>query len=274
MNEEFKHLTSIQQQYIGFCNTPKLWIADAIYNLNQFQDLKSVSDAAFNETQLPTRLGKRLEHFVFHDINVNAKLTLLAQNIQIQHDKQTIGELDALLLVNNQPVHLEIIYKFYLYDPKLGPQELNCWIGPNRNDSLFLKLDKLKNKQLPLLRHPHTQPYLKDLGLKASEIQQQVLFKAQLFLPETIKSLSNTLLNKDCIVGTYINKEQLLALSHCQFYMPTKLEWLIETHDNVLWQTSDLFFKEVEYCFKSKRSPMVWIQNPDQVLKRCFVVWW
>lgn len=271
MNKERNLLTSIQEQYLGYSHTPKLWVDDSIYKLKQFQDLKN---SIFKETNIPTRLGKRIEHFVFHDINKDSDLNLMVENLQIQQDKQTIGEIDALLLVNNQPVHLEVIYKFYLYDPQLGPQELNCWIGPNRNDSLLKKLDKLKNKQLPLLRHPQTQPYLKDLDLKPSDIEQQVLFKAQLFLPETLDALPNTVLNNACIVGSYMNKQQLLTVSHCQFYMPTKLEWLIEAHDHVSWQSSDLFFKEIEHCFNRKQSPMIWIRYPDLILKRCFVVWW
>jgi len=55
---------------------------------------------------------------------------------------------------NNKPIHLEIIYKFYLYDPSIGLTQLDHWIGPNRRDSLVKKLTKLKQKQLPLLYHP------------------------------------------------------------------------------------------------------------------------
>ena len=275
MNKHNKIQTSVTQQYLGYCETPTLWSNDSIYNLNQFKELKHKSDSSiFTKHHLPKRLGKRIEHFVFNDINQDTELTLLAQNLQIQHDKQTIGELDALLLVQNQPVHLEIIYKFYLYDPLLGPQELNCWIGPNRNDSLIQKLNKLKNKQMPLLQHLQTQHYLNDLNLNVTAIRQQVLFKAQLFLPETTDLWPNTLLNKACIVGTYFKKEHLLSLSHCQFYLPTKLEWIIGAHEYVSWLTSDLFFKELAICFNNKKSPLVWIKYPNQVLKRCFMVWW
>lgn len=275
MNKTNKPQTSITQQYLGYSNTPILWSNDIIYELNQFSELKHKLDASlFEADNLPTRLGKRIEHFVFNDINKHPELKLLIKNLQIQKDKQTIGELDALLLVRHQPVHLEIIYKFYLYDPKLGTQELDCWIGPNRNDSLIKKLDKLKHKQMPLLLHSQTQPYLKDLNLNTTDISQQVLFKAQLFLPATMSSLPNTILNKACFVGSYFNKEQLITLSHCEFYIPTKLEWLIEANDNVSWLNSDKFNKAIEICFNNKRSPLVWIKYPNQVIKRSFIVWW
>ena len=43
--------------------------------------------------------------------------SVLSENIQIQENvNQTIGELDCLFLDESQPIHLEIQFKFYLYD--------------------------------------------------------------------------------------------------------------------------------------------------------------
>ena len=36
-------------------------------------------------------------------------------------------------------LHLELVYKFYLYDKNLGEKEIERWIGPNRSDSLLEK---------------------------------------------------------------------------------------------------------------------------------------
>jgi hypothetical protein len=48
---------------------------------------------------------------------------------------------------------MELAYKFYLFDPSISSEPINNWIGPNRNDSLQEKLEKLKTKQFPLLYH-------------------------------------------------------------------------------------------------------------------------
>ena len=56
----------------------------------------------------------------------------------------------------NQLIHLEVSYKFYLYDENLGKLESEKWIGPNKRDSLVQKTAKLKSKQLPILFHKET----------------------------------------------------------------------------------------------------------------------
>ena len=66
------------------------------------------------------------------------------KNYQIQNKKTTVGELDFILQKNHSPIHLEVIYKFYLYDDTFGNSEIEHWIGPNRNDNLVKKLTKLK----------------------------------------------------------------------------------------------------------------------------------
>ncbi len=102
-------------------------------------------------------------------------------------------------LKDKKPIHLEIIYKFYLYDSSVGESEIEHWIGPNRRDSLLQKLNKLKDKQLPLLYSKECLTYLETLKLTASEIDQQLYFKAQLFVP--LKEYGNkfSLINNECI---------------------------------------------------------------------------
>jgi len=63
-----------------------------------------------------------------------------------------VGELDCLILRDKKPIHLEVIYKFYLYDASVGDTEIAHFIGPNRKDSLIEKLTKLQEKQLPILK--------------------------------------------------------------------------------------------------------------------------
>jgi hypothetical protein len=265
---------ALLKQYLGYKSTPQLWHDDLVYGFNQFQ-----YETIFNNLQLafnniPNRLGKRVEHFVYHDLQQHPDIQLLAHNLQIQVDKQTIGELDALLLVAGKPIHLEIVYKFYLYDPDVGITELDHWIGPNRNDSLVQKLEKLKTKQFALLHRKECAHYLESLGLQAQDIEQHVLFKAQLYVPKSFKFNDISSLNTDCIMGTYIKKEVLPTLSDCQFYMPSKLDWLVEPHHAVQWQTHNDIESQLTVFLNNHQSPLLWIQHPNQSLERCFIIWW
>ena len=77
-----------------------------------FEDYNSKIDSAFNEK----RLGKLVEQFVFAQLNVHPNIHKVIQNIQIIENKITLGELDCLFQYLNEYVHLEIVYKFYVYD--------------------------------------------------------------------------------------------------------------------------------------------------------------
>ena len=274
MGKNISNTQIIQQQYYGYCNTPNLWFDNTVFGLNQFDDPYHPDTQFTNYIALPQRLGKRVEHFVFQDLQQHPNIKLLATNLQIQKNKHTIGELDALLHVFNKPIHLEIIYKFYLYDPHVGSTALDYWIGPNRRDALVKKLDKLKNQQLPLLHKPETLSYLNDLSLHAQDIEQQVLFKAQLFMPFHAKITDIEPLNQDCIQGFYYKFNELPSLHNCQFYIPPKLDWLSQAQYNVTWLEYKTLTKSLKAFLSNKQSPLVWIKRPDNTLERCFMVWW
>ena len=192
----------IQKRYEGFINTSFLWENDSIFNLTQFEiNSKSIRFELAIDDNL--RLGKYIERFVSFELQQQDDISILAENIQIQEGKHTLGELDCLLLMKNQPIHLEIIYKFYLYDDTVGETEIDHFIGPNRKDSLIEKLTKLKEKQLPLLYSETCKDYLDKFNLKAENIIQRVYFKAQLFVPFSSQDLELRTLNTYCIVGYF-----------------------------------------------------------------------
>ncbi|MFT6112272.1 MAG: hypothetical protein ACJAXV_001059, partial [Bacteroidia bacterium] len=113
------------------------------------------------EAKLPSnvRLGHLAEKVVSKLIKSSTNYTLLYENIQILEDKKTIGEIDFILqeVHTREITHVELAYKFYLYDPACSSEPIKNWIGPNRNDSLQEKLDKLEKKQFPLLYHHCTE---------------------------------------------------------------------------------------------------------------------
>lgn len=264
-------LRSTQAQYQGFCNTQLLW--DGKLNTIEQLRLDDCKDHPFlRQLNRTYRLGQLAEQFLFNQIETCVHSELLAENLQIQNNNNTIGELDALLLHKGMPVHLEIIYKFYLYDEHLGDSEVSRWIGPNRKDSLTEKLDKLLKQQLPLLHTSECKQTLKLLHLDHSDYKQFVHFKAQLFVPFE-KDVSFKKLNKSSVCGIYINRKQLEKFKTFRFFIPEKLDWFLEPRTDVNWMDFDTFIIDAHQYLTTKRSPMIWLRD-ESTLQKAFLVWW
>ena len=262
-----------QKRYEGFLKTPCLWKGDAVSNLSQLEII-SKTDKINITIDEKLRLGKYVERLVSFELEQQENVSILAENIQIQQDKITLGELDCLLLKNNKPIHLEIIYKFYVYDTAVGNTEIEHFIGPNRKDSLEEKLTKLKDKQLPLLHTIACKNYLSELNLQSEDIAQQVYFKAQLFVPFSKQSMQLKALNTACIVGFYINQNELNNFSDCKFYIPQKKDWLVFPHTYVNWLNFTDFKNIAQDYFEQQFSPLCWIKFKNGALKKVFLVWW
>jgi hypothetical protein len=267
-------MTDIRLQYNGFNSTPQLWDGE-IVGLSQINIQEESSNKFDKLNNLPKlRLGHLVERFVANELNNNADIEILAENIQIKKDKRTIGEIDCLLTHNHTPVHLEIIYKFYIYDESVGSSELEHWIGPNRKDSLIEKITKLKTKQLPLLYKQETASLLTELKLDISKIQQQVYFKAQLFVPFKMRGFPLRLVNNNCIQGYYIRYNDIEQLYNHKLYIPTKLDWLTNVHDDVTWLNYKEGNKVIKESIIQERSPLCWIKDENNNLQKVFIVWW
>lgn len=259
------------RRFEGFQNTPILW-DDALYGLKIYTANQSDCKEYPNiDTTAHIRLGKLIEQFVLFELQQDVSIELLASNIQVFRNKVTIGELDCLIQQDETHIHLEIVYKFYLYDPNISG-ELKRWIGPNRNDSLVLKLNKLKEKQLPLLYEPEVVELLN--GIDVAAIDQQVLFKAQLFVPFDISVASFPLINNDCIHGIYIRLQDLIHFQDHHFFIPSKLDWLVEPHLDVLWISVVDFKITISELLHKNKSPLCWMKSEDEVMRKLFVVWW
>ncbi|WP_346881822.1 DUF1853 family protein [uncultured Algibacter sp.] len=263
----------IQKQYEGFINTPCLWVDKTVFGLHQFKIIPEIKK--FNiPIDEKLRLGKYVERFVSFQLKQEKNITVLAENIQVQQDKTTLGELDCLLTKDTKPIHLEIIYKFYVYDASMGTDEIDCFIGPNRKDSLKEKLNKLKNKQLPILHTDACEKYLKKLHLNPTNILQQVYFKAQLFVPFSNQNIQLNILNINAIAGFYIKQDELKQLTDCKFYKPIKKDWLILPHKNVNWLNFKTFKVEAQDNVEQKFSVLYWVKFNTGELKKMFLVWW
>lgn len=264
----------IQLQYEGFLNTPLLWKKNSVFGLTQFEISTEKTHQFNSSSKLEIRLGKRVEQFSFFSFEQDETINILSENIQIQDGKRTVGEIDCLLQKNEQPIHIEIVYKFYLYDKSVGKTEIEHWIGPNRRDSFFQKLTKLKDKQLPLLQNEHSKKYLDTLQLVPEQIKQNVYFKAQLFVP--LNELNKTFpsINNKCISGFYIQYQELSQFDNCKFHIPTKVNWLQEVQKNTNWLNYLNFETQLQVFLSQQSAPLCWIKYPNGTIKKFFVVWW
>jgi len=225
---------------------------------------------------LPTnlRLGHLAERVVSELINSSSNYSVLHENIQIVEDKQTVGELDLIIQNKNdqQITHVELAYKFYLYDPSISSEQLHNWIGPNRNDSLKEKLEKLKRKQLPLLYHPYTQAMLD--GIDIDRITQALCFLVSLYVPYEYKGSFDPIYQK-AVKGYYLNLESFKDLDHAtkHYYIPPKNEWGMEPSGNENWTDFKGIADYLDTCMEEKQAPLCWQKYGDSYVE-FFVVWW
>jgi len=239
-------------------------------------DLSELNVSTDLEFQPPTnlRLGHLVEKVVSELIKSSSNYKVVYENVQLIEDKKTIGELDFIIEDRHtkQLIHLELAYKFYLFDPSISSNPINNWIGPNRNDTLKEKLEKLKDKQFPLLYHSCAKTTLNDIVI--NEIDQALCFLVSLFIPYEYKARFSPVYEK-AIKGYYINLETFIGFDHSEkfYYVPSKKEWGMDPSENELWTDFDGVEKQIKICIKEKQAPLCWRKYKDDYLA-FFVVWW
>lgn len=269
------------KQYRAFVNCPVLWQSPSS-PLPLFSLPWREYDLAEEEVSVAENVvfGKKMESFFSHAIYKSERYEMLAENVQIISDKVTLGELDFLLRdkETEQLIHVELACKFYLYDERrAGQNEYSAWVGPNQNDFLDRKIEKLKTKQLPLLHHPECRKWLvSELNITdTAQIIQQVYFPANLYLPFGKTDIPGNI-NTEAIKGFWLRPDVLKTrdFKSSKFFLTTKTDWLLEPTENTDWQSLDDTLNQVEQMHQRKKSPMVWIKSPEGRFRKAFVVWW
>ena len=274
-----KQNTRLVNQYLGFMETPSLFIDDVVTGYPCFE-LYPDNNVPFLDNTAPSNLmlGKRAERFFQDAVEQSILYELLGKNLQVQKGKLTLGELDFLIenLLTKERLHVELVYKFYLYDPSLGKEELNRWIGPNRNDSLLQKLKKLKNKQFPLLLSEEAKKLLNNLEFETSKIKQQLCFKAQLFVPLELVGKPIPRINNKCIMGHWVSVDEftLEKYGELRFFAPEKQDWFIEPTKQTEWLGYKETAERINPQLKAGKSPLLWMKGEDGSFAKLFLVWW
>ena len=271
-------MNNLKKQFLGFINTPALF--KELYGLNQIElDIDEIKDFNFTSLDIPDNLtlGKRIERFFEFYIEQSKNYDLVKNNIQIINDKKTLGELDFLIYDKKveKYLHIEHIYKFYLYDPSFS-NEIDRFIGPNQNDTFIKKLAKLKDQQLPLLYKDETTEYLE--GIDTSTIEQKVCFKGNIFVPMDLLAKDIPIINNSCIKGFYVSCEEFLNQKYFkeyEYFLPVRNDWVSDCDTNEIWRIFDEVIDEIDLLLDQKKSPLIWLKNTkENKTQSFFITWW
>lgn len=265
-----------KELFTGFSNTLPLWEKKQ-FEIQQFE-FPSLVLASFQPKPIPTnlRLGHQMEHVFKQLVEDSEVYRVVLYNLPIKNEERTLGEIDFILKdqTTGKFIHVELTYKFYLIDPDIS-EPVHSLIGPNRRDTFFAKMEKIKNKQFPLIHSEEGAKALHEHHIDHLTMEHQCCFKAQLFQPYG-KEVPIGTLNKDCLAGHWLRFDDFNTpeFAKAQFYMPTKSEWVIEPQDQVAWKSHVEILIDLDQSLLQERAPMLWIKSPTGEFQKVFVVWW
>jgi len=126
------------------------------------------------------RLGRIFETLLAYAFEISQRFELLARNVPIREQGQTLGEMDFLVRDTklDQTLHLEVAVKFYLGFETA--QNEHIWLGPDPRDRLSYKKTGME-RQLELTRSPATQKWLEDKDINVDDSLS--IMKGRLFHP-------------------------------------------------------------------------------------------
>lgn len=269
-----------EEQFQGFLMTSQIFAETTLCNYPLYQTSKLPPEGKLPEISAPTVsvLGKRMEHFFAAYVTHFTSEEILAQNRQIIQEKTTLGELDFLLKdsTSGEISHVELIYKFYLFDPDTGTSELDHLIGPNKRDSLNRKLERLQKRQFPLLFHETTRNLLNSLNIDAEHVVQKMCFKASVFLPKQMKKTSFIHINPETVAGYWIKAAEFTVDAYGRniFFTPNKKCWPVLPERNNTWFSFEDIEEQIAPLLQNKFAPLLWMKTPEGKHERLFIVWW
>ncbi|WP_317046622.1 DUF1853 family protein [Aequorivita antarctica] len=257
-----------------FIKAPDLKINSENYPFENFEfSDENVDESDFNFPK-DYILGMQAEACFEAYFKRSKNFGLLVANLQIHGVKETLGELDYIVenLKTKKIVHIELACKFYLYDENAGDSEEQKWVGPNRKDSLFDKLEKVKLKQFPLLHTAETIQKLTELGI-AKPSSQELCLKAFLFIPKKMDAEIFPKPFQNCIIGHFIKPTDLKEDETALYAIPNKKEWLLPAKTLTNWHNFSEIKQLIDLQIKKNKSPLIYKKTPH-TMERFFIVWW
>ena len=137
------------------------------------------------EQRTSHRLGYYFESLVEYWLAYRYRDGFLEKHIQVQRDKQTLGEFDFLFADPgaNQCQHWEVAVKFYLYfeNKQHEGSASHRWYGPLARDRLDKKVRHLVERQALLGHSDEGRQQIERYGF--SGVDSRILLKGYLFYP-------------------------------------------------------------------------------------------
>ena len=275
-----------QEQFRGFIDTPPLW-TNQQFSVRQF-DFPNVDAIQWEPSPIPNRirLGHQMERVFEHLIKTASPYDILIHNLPIKDGNRTIGEIDFILRErgkdqkdfkrsNGGYVHVELTYKFYIIDTQIT-EPIHQLMGPNRRDMFFTKLEKVKQRQFPLLHSTQGSKVLAERGIDVEQIEHQCCFKSQLFMPFGTSQVHIRPLNQACISGYWLRFDDfnMADFASSSYYIPFKSEWVVAPHAEVGWKSHFGILMDINLRMLKENAPMVWMRTLEGKFEKFFVVWW
>lgn len=166
---------------------------------------------------------------------------LLCKNLQVSHNKTTLGEFDFVVQTAAERYHLEVAVKFYLGIANDSgnndkPSRWSQWIGPNCNDNLNKKLLRLRNHQLPLKNTVAAKQALLHQGITAEGLHSSLQLQGYLFYPAHAPLSAPEGCNPHHCRGLWCYfqdfDDQLTAQSDSFWLILEKSDWLAPAYAN------------------------------------------
>ncbi|WP_306642126.1 DUF1853 family protein [Sanyastnella coralliicola] len=185
-----------------------------------------------SEKRIP--LGKKFERYISFWLKESPYFIPLAENVQLIGQKNTIGEIDFVFRESEteRTYHLEVACKFYLSASNNGNWEQ--WIGPNGNDTLRLKMDKL-DKQLNVTELPEAKAWLDEQRIPKPE--KALLMKGMFFhhFQSIRKAKAPHYAAKNHHTGWWLREEEMARFfgGEGSWAVLPKSDWLSNYHINL-----------------------------------------
>lgn len=191
----FTSLPNTQNDCLDTC-----WLDDELIDWLYALDKKPALLFDHLKDQRATRLGIYFEQLLSFYFAEYPRFTLKAKNLQANATKRTIGEYDFIVWdqQEQQHYHIEVAVKFYIglseqQFEQTRPIKNNIvmynwhqWVGPNKKDTLSIKMKHLLQHQLCLSDTEAGANALANIGLNPCDLKHKLLLTGRLYLPSNL----------------------------------------------------------------------------------------
>ena len=285
-SRHFVHLSPMKQKYkhkvvrdLAWCITSEnllnhpLCVQKEFFeiDLNTFQDHLNSLDidpsllVDFLASKNTHRLGHYFEALVCYWLSVSKRFEILTSNYPLRDKKGiTKGEVDLIVkdTITQKIEHWELAVKFYLASPTVN---VTLFIGPNANDYLHLKLQKLVEHQCEILKREEGIQLLADLNIQ--EVEARLFVKGALYYHPKKKYSNSPIINPLHNKGwwIYYKEAQEFLKEDCQFLLLHKKDWLssISQNENLLSKSDCLALLDSELKDSPRSLYLACFKNGD-----------